>query len=138
MVIMGKTRVVFTGVVEDMEGQVWVMLAGYERYETFMGEIAWPRLDWWCDGVRLKQVPLGFDGREVVVGRVGLEGVFMLGSSTNSGKADVVGDCSNCRVEAGAGNPRRQHGLPTVQGVTNYGLSSLLTVHCNNKWALSI
>lgn len=137
MVVMGKTRVVFTSMVEDMEGHVWVMLVGYERNETFMGEIPRPGLDWWCDSVRPEQVPLGFDGGEVVVGRVGLEGVFMLGGSTNRGKADVVSNCSNCWAEAGAGNPRRQHGLPAVQRATVYGFSSLLTAHCNNKWALS-
>lgn len=44
-----------------------------------MGEVSGPRFDGWGDGVGLEELRFGFDGGEVVVRRVGFEGVIIIG-----------------------------------------------------------
>lgn len=43
--------VVIGGVVEDLKGEIEVLLLGDDGAEAFGGELSWPGFDWGCDGV---------------------------------------------------------------------------------------
>lgn len=65
IVIVGKSGVEFAGVVEDLEGKVEILLAGYHGDEAFGKEAVGPGFDWGSDGVGLEVWGLGgVDGGE--------------------------------------------------------------------------
>lgn len=76
LVIMFKTWVVVTGMVEDLEGKVKVLLAGDDSSEAFRVEFLGPRFDWGSNSVRFEKLGFGLDSGEVVVGRVGYKGIY--------------------------------------------------------------
>ena len=71
-----ESRMVVAGMVEDLEGKVEVLLGGDDGDEAFGVEFLRPRFDWGSNGVGFKELGFGFDGREVVVRRVGGKGVL--------------------------------------------------------------
>lgn len=75
VVVVAEVRVVVTGVVEDLEGEVEVLLAGDHGDEAFRGEALGPGSDWGCDGVGFEELVLGFHGGDVVLERMGEGGV---------------------------------------------------------------
>lgn len=50
-----------------------------------MGEVSGPWFDGWGDGVGLEKLRFGFDGSEVLVRRVGFEGVINGGAGAGAG-----------------------------------------------------
>ena len=62
VVVMGKARVEFGGVVEDLEGEVEVGFASVEGDEALWVEASGPGLDWWGHGVGVEEID-GGDGR---------------------------------------------------------------------------
>jgi hypothetical protein len=48
VVIVGKTRVEFSGVVEDLEGKVEILLASDHGDQALRVETLRPGFDWWC------------------------------------------------------------------------------------------
>lgn len=50
-VIVVEIRVVITGVVEDLDGKIEILLLGNDGAEAFGGEFLWPGFDRGCDGV---------------------------------------------------------------------------------------
>lgn len=51
------------------------MLGGDDGDEAFGVEFLRPRFDWGSNSVGFKELGFGFDGGEVVVGRVGCKGI---------------------------------------------------------------
>ncbi|KAJ0932581.1 hypothetical protein HanPSC8_Chr04g0175291 [Helianthus annuus] len=72
---MFKSGVVFTSMVKDLEGKVEVLLLGDNGYKAFRVELLGPRFDRGSYGVGFEELGFGFDGGEVVVGRVGGKGI---------------------------------------------------------------
>lgn len=87
-----EVGVVVGGVVENLEGEIEVLLAGDDGDEAFGGEVFGPGFDWGCDCVGFEEVSFGFHGGEVVVGWVGEEGVGGGGERSSGGRDgfDVV------------------------------------------------
>lgn len=46
-----EIRVVISGVVEDLKGEIEILLLGDDGAEAFGGEFSWPGFDWGCDSV---------------------------------------------------------------------------------------
>lgn len=70
-VVVAEVRVVVTGVVEDLEGEVEVVLAGDHGDQAFWGEAFGPGRDWGCHGVGFQELLLRFHGGDVLLQRVG-------------------------------------------------------------------
>lgn len=50
-VSMVEIGVVISGVVEDLECEIEILLLGDDGAKAFGGEFPWPWFDWGCDGV---------------------------------------------------------------------------------------
>lgn len=50
-VVMVKVGVVFSGVIEDLEGEVEILLTVDHGDKAFGVEALWPWFDWWSDCV---------------------------------------------------------------------------------------
>lgn len=80
IVIVRKTRVEFSGIVEDLEGEVDILLAGDHGDEAFGVKPLWPGFERGCHGVGLEvdmvRIAAGEwtetreDDREVAVARL--------------------------------------------------------------------
>ena len=85
---MGEIAVEFSGVVEDLEGEVEVLLAADHRNDPFGGEALGPGFDWGSDGVGFEKGGLRVHGGEVVMRWVVGEGIH--------GGANCGGGRTNC------------------------------------------
>lgn len=75
VVVVAEVGVVVAGVVEDLEGEIEVLLAGDHGNKAFGVEFLGPWIDWGRHSVGFEELVLGFDGGEVAVGGVGEERV---------------------------------------------------------------
>lgn len=71
VVTVAEIRVVITGVLEDLEGEIEILLLGDDGAEALGGEFLRPGFDRGRDGVGLEELGLGFYVRELLVGVVG-------------------------------------------------------------------
>ena len=85
---MGEVGVVFAGVVEDLEGEVEVLLAADHRDEAFGGEALGPGFDWGSDGVGFEEGGFRVHGGEVVVRWVVCEGIGGDGANSGGSRTD--------------------------------------------------
>lgn len=90
VIIMGKTRVEFAGMLEDLKGKIKVLLVRDHEHETFREEMLGPGFDWGSDSVGFKELLFGVNCGEMVVGGVRHEGISG-GKNTRAGDGTADG-----------------------------------------------